>query len=150
MEGPVAQRACVWRHFTTLTRITGIFTAIVIWVVALNLVNVDADKRIAVYLIICAMVVSFLEVTFLLNRCVCCSDGSFLLTLWKYVMAIDNWKKFLLYAGLSILCFLHPNKLWQAALVGVLLNLTALLYLIRTVRTKNEKTPYKYKQLEVH
>ena len=65
-------------------------------------------------------------------------------------MAVDYWKKFLLYVGLSILCFLHPNELRQAALVGVLLNLTALLYLVRTFRTKNEKTPYKYKQLEVH
>ena len=28
MEGPVAQRACLWRHFTTLTRMIGILTAV--------------------------------------------------------------------------------------------------------------------------
>ena len=64
-------------------------------------------------------------------------------------MAVDNWKKSLLYASLSIMCYLHPKEFWQALIAGILLDLTALLYLIRTFRTKNENEPYKYKQLEV-
>ena len=70
-------------------------------------------------------------------------------TLWRYLMALDNWKKSLLYTSLSVACYLHPKEYWQALIAGVLLDVTALMYLIRTVRTKNEKEPYRYKQLEV-
>ena len=69
--------------------------------------------------------------------------------LWKYILALDNWKKSLLYTCLSIVCYLHPKEFWQALISGVLLDFTALLYLIRTFRTRNASEPYKYKQLEV-
>ena len=69
--------------------------------------------------------------------------------LWKYFMAVDNWKKSLLYTCLSVVCYLHPKEFWQALISGVLLDLTALLYLIRTFRTGNASEPYKYKQLEI-
>ena len=70
-------------------------------------------------------------------------------TLWKYLLAVDNWKKSLLYVSLSIVCYLNPKEYWQALIAGVLLDITALMYLIRTFRTRNEKGPYKYKQLEI-
>ena len=47
------------------------------------------------------------------------------------------------------MCYLHPKEYWQALIAGVLLDVTALMYLIRTFRTRNEREPYKYKQLEV-
>ena len=47
------------------------------------------------------------------------------------------------------MCYLHPKEFWQAVIAGVLLDFTALLYLIRTFRTKNALEPYRYKQLEV-
>ena len=68
---------------------------------------------------------------------------------WKYILALDNWKKSLLYTCLSVVCYLHPKEFWQALICGVLLDLTGLLYLIRTFRTRNASEPYKYKQLEV-
>lgn len=70
-------------------------------------------------------------------------------TLWQYILKIDNWEKFVLYVGLSVVCFLHPKEFWQAVIAGVSLDITALCYLIRTFRSRNEKQAYKYKQLEI-
>lgn len=62
---------------------------------------------------------------------------------------VDNWKKFVLYAVLSIACFLHPKEFWEAAIGGVFLDIAAVFYLTRSFRSKNEKQAYMYKQLEV-
>ncbi|XP_020604747.1 transmembrane protein 72-like [Orbicella faveolata] len=142
------ERPFIIRHFTSITRIVGLFTSTALWWTGVFLADKD-DKRIAAYLMICGFAVSFFEITFILNKCVCCKEESCGYQLWKYILAVDNWKKSLLYTCLSVVCYLHPKEFWQALISGVLLDLTALLYLIRTFRTGNASEPYKYKQLEI-
>lgn len=136
------------RHFTSITRIVGLFTSAALWWTGVFLADQD-DKRVAAYLMICGFAVTFFEITFILDKCACCGEGSCGHALWKYVLAVDNWKKSLIYTSLSVMCYLHPKEFWQAVIAGVLLDFTALLYLIRTFRTKNALEPYRYKQLEV-
>lgn len=142
------ERPFIIRHFTSITRIFGLFTSAGLWWTGLYLVD-SADKRIAAYLMICGAAVTFFEFMFILDKCICCREESCAHTLWKYLLAVDNWKKTLLYGALSIVCYLHPNEYWQAAIAGVALDITAIMYLIRTFRTRNHSEPYKYKQLEV-
>ncbi|XP_068705096.1 transmembrane protein 72-like [Montipora foliosa] len=142
------ERPFIIRHFTSLTRIFGLFTSAALWWTGVYMADSE-DKRIAAYLMICGLAVTFFEVAFILDKCSCCREESCAHTLWKYLLAVDNWKKSLLYASLSIVCYLHPDEYWQALIAGVFLDVTALMYLIRTFRTRNEKEPYKYKQLEV-
>ncbi|KAK3752328.1 hypothetical protein QZH41_010348 [Actinostola sp. cb2023] len=64
-------RSFFCRHFTTFTRAVGFATSIATWWIGILLTD-KADKRIAVYLIICGIVVSFLEVIFILDKCAMC------------------------------------------------------------------------------
>ncbi|XP_015752523.1 PREDICTED: uncharacterized protein LOC107332310 [Acropora digitifera] len=107
------ERPFIIRHFTTMTRIFGLFTSAALWWTGVYMAD-NEDKRIAAYLMICGVAVTFFEIAFILNKCACCSEDSFAHTLWKYLLAIDNWKKSLLYASLSVVCYLHPNEYWQA------------------------------------
>ncbi|EDO38310.1 predicted protein [Nematostella vectensis] len=147
-NGEELDRSFFWRHFTTFTRILGLATCVAMWWVGILLID-KPDKRIAVYLLITGASISFLEIIFIIDKCACCKEGSFGFSLWKFLRAFDNWKKFLLYVVLSSVCYLHPTEYWQGLVVGVMLDILAFFYLIRTFRKKNEREAYKYRQLEV-
>ncbi|KXJ08229.1 transmembrane protein 72 [Exaiptasia diaphana] len=147
-NGEEIDRSFFCRHFTTFTRVLGVATSIALWWIGILLTD-KADKRIAVYLLICAFVVSFLEVIFILDRCAICKEGHFGFTLWNFLKAIDTWKKFVLYGSLSIVCYLHPKEFWEAVIIGVFLDVLAIFYLMHTFRKKNERAVYRYRQLEI-
>lgn len=69
--------------------------------------------------------------------------------MWKFLTALDKWKKFVLYSSLSIVCYLHPKEYWEAVITGVILDVLAMLYLMQTFRKKNDKAVYKYRQLDI-
>ncbi|XP_031571632.1 transmembrane protein 72-like [Actinia tenebrosa] len=147
-NGENIDRSCFCRHFTTFTHVIGIFTSVAMWWVGVMFTD-KPDKRIAVYLLLCAIIVSFLEVVFLLDKCAFCREGSCAFTLWKFIKAIDTWKRFILYMGISVVCYLHPKEYWEAIIIGIFLDVTALFYLMLGFRKKNNREEYKYRQLEV-
>lgn len=64
-------------------------------------------------------------------------------------MATDTWKRALLYIGLSVMCFIYVKKGWQIPLAGALMDLSGLVYFVKTYNGKQKIKPYRYKQLSV-
>ena len=77
------------------------------------------------------------------------SENSFARQCWLVVLSIDNWKRGLLYLALSAACYVNLKQTWQVLLAGGLMDLCGLLYFIKTIKTKKQIDPYKYKQLSV-
>lgn len=69
---------------------------------------------------------------------------------WLLILAIDNWKRGLLYLALSAACYIiNPKEAWQTVVAGAIMDLCGLLYFIKTIKAKKRTEPYKYKQLSV-
>lgn len=73
------------------------------------------------FLRLSAIVITILETAFavdlFLEVCIreergCC------LRLWRGIRWVDLWRKSILYAGVSSLCFWYPNNVWLAILAG--------------------------------
>ncbi|XP_019644775.1 PREDICTED: transmembrane protein 72-like isoform X1 [Branchiostoma belcheri] len=134
----MVQCTWMWTYYTLVTRIFGILTAIVLWGVGVETIT-SINIGIGLYLIIVAIVTSFLEATFLLDKCACCGEGTACHKVWRVVMWIDNWKKAILYILLSIVCFLNPVSSWMAVIPGLFLILSGLLYMGRTYKKHRDE-----------
>ncbi|EDV21686.1 uncharacterized protein TRIADDRAFT_59650 [Trichoplax adhaerens] len=66
--------ACILRYFTTVTRILGIIFFLVMWGIAVKVVTMKSQVPFGVGLIIITSFVTFLEVTWIINKC-CCFRG---------------------------------------------------------------------------
>lgn len=111
---------------------------------------VDNHKGIGIYLMFCGIIMTFLEISCILEKMFgCCGENSFARRCWLVVLSIDNWKRGLLYLALSAACYVNLKQTWQVLLAGGLMDLCGLLYFIKTIKTKKQIDPYKYKQLSV-
>ncbi|XP_070545304.1 transmembrane protein 72-like [Ptychodera flava] len=128
----------VWSHFTFVTRIWGIATAVGLWGIGVEVIHGGLHLEIGLYLIITAILVTFLEFLFILDKCAtkCCKEESCIFKCWSLITWIDNWKRSILYALLSIVCFLNPTTVWQAVISGIMLVVSALLYGIHTCKAR--------------
>ncbi|XP_022111290.1 uncharacterized protein LOC110990546 isoform X2 [Acanthaster planci] len=80
-----------------------------------------------------ASIITLLEVIFFFEPCFekCCSPDNCCGKTWTVVSWLDNWKRSAIYIALSVICFLDHKNVW-AIVAGVVLDLLAILYLLRT------------------
>ncbi|CAL1530724.1 unnamed protein product [Lymnaea stagnalis] len=131
---------CGWKSLVVACRLFGIVTALVLWGVGVEYVFYGAVF--GVYYIIIAIVISFLEVVFLLNHVVevCVSRTSILVRIWDIVLCIDDWKKGGLYfVVFAPPCFVKPAEAVLGIPAGCLLIVTGILYMLKTLKTKRDE-----------
>ncbi|RDD47512.1 hypothetical protein TrispH2_000235 [Trichoplax sp. H2] len=153
--------ACILRYFTTVTRILGIIFFLVMWGIAVKVVTMKSQVPFGVGLIIITSFVTFLEVTWIINKCCCFREDSCPTKFWNGIMWIQNWRRSIIYLPLSVVCFIHPKAVPIAIASGVLLIILAILYLIRGcideeadpqrpyfTKSRKKKKQFKYGKLE--
>eukprot|EP01137_Pigoraptor_chileana_P021327 Opistho-2@84879 len=67
---------------------------------------VGKEFGIGIYAILIGILVLFLEFVWILKKCTCYTEGGCCDKALSVLNFIDNWKKFIVYVGLSIVCFL--------------------------------------------
>ncbi|XP_076349816.1 transmembrane protein 72-like isoform X2 [Tachypleus tridentatus] len=125
---------------TPVTRVWGILTVVVFWGVGVDVAL--HGHKLGIYIILSAIILTFLETMFVVflffeasfrdenkDKCFRC---------WKQLQWLDQWRKSLLYLGMSVLCFIRPSTVWLAIVAGVMLITLAILYLLMTCREKLE------------
>ncbi|XP_076349817.1 transmembrane protein 72-like isoform X3 [Tachypleus tridentatus] len=101
---------------TPVTRVWGILTVVVFWGVGVDVAL--HGHKLGIYIIDENK-----------DKCFRC---------WKQLQWLDQWRKSLLYLGMSVLCFIRPSTVWLAIVAGVMLITLAILYLLMTCREKLE------------
>ncbi|CAB3980535.1 Hypothetical predicted protein [Paramuricea clavata] len=139
----------VWRKWNVLTNLIGFACTIGIWGIAVTIV--DEHQDIGIYLILCGIAMTFLEISLVLDKVfsVCCSEQSLVRQCWSFVLAADTWKRGLLYLGLSVVCYINVKYGWQVPFSGALMDLASIFYFIKAFKANQKAEPYKYKQLSV-
>ncbi|XP_025100828.1 transmembrane protein 72-like [Pomacea canaliculata] len=137
MKGPTC--ACCFTALHRLCQTVGLLTALGLWGVGVEALFYHHD--LGFYLLPLAMVVSFLELVFLITYFVeiCISQASMCIGIWDRVLWLDDWRKGLLYVILSVPCFISPREVMLAVVSGVMLAVTGLLYSIKTFKTRRER-----------
>ncbi|XP_071829332.1 uncharacterized protein [Apostichopus japonicus] len=124
---------CLCEYFNTVVRVVGVILAIVFWIVGINggpLVNPEFF-----YVLFLAIVVSILEGLFLFESCItgCCDRDGCCGKTWTVVLFVDNWKRSIVYGGLSVPCFFWKSL---TILAGSALLLLAVMYLLLSMYPK--------------
>ncbi|XP_064457973.1 uncharacterized protein LOC135368535 [Ornithodoros turicata] len=124
---------------TPATRVWGILTVIVYWGIGADLTFHRYD--LGIYIIISAVLLTVLETAFavdlFLDVCIR-EERGLCLRLWRGIRWIDLWRKSVLYAAVSFLCFWYPVNVWLAILAGVMTLVLCVLYLILTYKNHLE------------
>ncbi|KAK7003695.1 transmembrane protein 72 [Biomphalaria glabrata] len=135
-----SREECCWKSLVVACRVLGIITALVLWGVGVEYVFHGA--LFGIYYLIIAIVVSFLEVVFLLNHVVelCVRQTSLFMRMWDIVLCLDDWKKGGLYfVVFSPPCFVKPAEVELGIPAGCLLIVTGILYMLKTLKTKRDE-----------
>ncbi|XP_034040257.1 transmembrane protein 72 [Thalassophryne amazonica] len=79
----------------------------------------------------------------LLIMCLPCPPDWEIFMLWGKMARIGSFHKFLYYAVMSVVCFVHPVLVWHAVIPGVMLLVTATFNFIlsKKTKTKSPKRP---------
>ncbi|CAG5132049.1 unnamed protein product [Candidula unifasciata] len=120
-----------------IARTMGLITVAVMWVSTVIIINDYSKSYLGYYLIAASSVVTFFEVTWILDKMACCVREGCCCRMWAAIMWVDNWKKFILYVLLAVPLFLENMRLVLGIVSGLLLILLSTLYLIKTFRTYN-------------
>lgn len=125
--------------FLWLCRLWGLATLIATWGIGAEVSFYG--HYLGFYLLGVAVLVTFLEIEFLITQCVdvCISADSICKTCWNGVKWLDNWKKAVLYLALSVPCFIQPHSVWLAAIAGTMLILCGVFNILKTFKTNVEK-----------
>ncbi|XP_063217237.1 uncharacterized protein LOC134528008 [Bacillus rossius redtenbacheri] len=128
---------CFWEYLVPLTRVWGVFTAVVTGGVG---VDVAFHHHVmGVYVMIAAVIVFLLEITWAITLFiqVCLrNENSPLLACWEVVLWVDKWRKTIIYTGFSVALFIRPHRLWLSTVAGAMLVTLAFLYLVHSFRPK--------------
>ncbi|XP_064623618.1 uncharacterized protein LOC135485476 isoform X2 [Lineus longissimus] len=125
---------CCLKYITIIVRTWGILTAGALLGLSIRSLQADHTKYIGWYILGVAIVVTFFELTWLINKCACCDDRSCCCLIWRGIVWIDNWRKTLLYVALCIPCFLKGMKVLMGVVCGLILIVLALLYLVKSFK----------------
>ncbi|CAF1291171.1 unnamed protein product [Rotaria sp. Silwood1] len=141
------RRGCIFIFITALARIFGLITLTgLVFVTYLEWLEMDL-WNFRIYITIVTIVFAYLEVLWILDKCITCciccfrSEACFY---WLCCIPIDNWLKTIIYVGLSIPFFvptwLSPIIRTDVKIVGALLSFTGLLYFVKTFKYKKMNT----------
>ncbi|XP_059170098.1 transmembrane protein 72-like isoform X2 [Physella acuta] len=131
---------CCWRTLVVVCRVLGIITALVLWGVGVE--YVFYGHTFGIYYLVLAVVLTFLELVFLLNHVVetCVSQTSFFVRVWDIILCIDDWKKGGLYFVIfAPPCFVKPPEVFLGVPAGCLLIVTGIFYMLKTLKTKRDE-----------
>ncbi|GFN85585.1 hypothetical protein PoB_001209100 [Plakobranchus ocellatus] len=134
---------CVLRNIKIFTRTLGIITFAVLWISCVFIIQDHDDSYVGYYLIPVAVIVTFFEITWILDKLACCVREGCCCKVWAAILWVDTWIKFLLYTGLAIPLFLEDNRILLGIVSGLLLIIVGALYLIKTFRGQVTVTVYK-------
>lgn len=137
--------SCGWKALIFACRFFGLTTALVFWGVGVEYLYYA--RVFGIYFLVVAILVSFLEVVFLLNHVieVCVSRTSFIVRLWDIVQWLDDWKKGVLYfVFLSPPCFVRPFEALLGVISGIMLVVTGILYMLKTFKTNKDEEDASY------
>ncbi|XP_059158612.1 uncharacterized protein LOC131942714 isoform X1 [Physella acuta] len=127
-----------------IARSLGLITVAVMWIATVLIIKDHSKSYVGYYLIGASTLVTFFELTWIMDKSVCCVRQGCCCRIWSAIMWVDNWKKFVLYVLLSIPLFLEDSRLVLSIVSGLLLILLSTMYLIKTFRShvsvKYEKT----------
>ncbi|KAM9477101.1 transmembrane protein 72 [Clarias gariepinus] len=130
----------LWVVVEHVCRILGISTAAVLCAVGVETLHQTDFYSLAVYLLVSSAGMMFFEMTYfidvLLVTCFPYPVTSKLFVIWKKVVNVGGFQKFLYYTIMSVMCFLHPVLVWHAVIPGTMLLLSGLLNLTLSKRKK--------------
>lgn len=149
-QSPVTQeQSFLLKHVGLLARLWGLATLAVIWAAAVTLLQgqyVDAPAYAPYYLLTVGIMVTFFELTWVLDKMACCVREGMCCKIWFVILWVDKWRKFIFYTGLSVPLFLQGVRLVISIISGFCLLVLACLYLVksfsnmRKVRGDNAET----------
>ncbi|XP_072038372.1 uncharacterized protein [Amphiura filiformis] len=124
----------IWKWFTPIVRFWGVISAVVIWIICVRHFE-DSVDFFSIYLVVVASFTTILEAVFLFEPCItrCCTPDGCCGKFWLCICWFDNWKRAIVYVGLSIGCYLDKSEPLTIT-AGVMLDVLAILYILRTYR----------------
>lgn len=136
-------QGCFIRHITMICRFTGIAVLAVLWTATVMTVqgHVDTPPYVGYYLITATTIISFFEITWILDKMACCIRAGCCCQIWSVILWVDGWPKFVLYTALSVPLFIQGIKGIIDIVSGFCLLLLAILYLVKSfTRIKRAQT----------
>lgn len=133
----------VLRNIKIFSRTIGLLTLAVLWISCVFIIRDHSSSYVGFYLIPIAAFVTFFEITWIIDKSVCCIREGCCCKVWAAILYVDTWIKFLLYTGLSIPLFLANDRILLGIISGLILILLGALYLIKTFRGQKTVTIYK-------
>ncbi|KAH9503019.1 hypothetical protein Btru_072636 [Bulinus truncatus] len=122
-------------NIKTIGRTLGLITIAVLWISTVLIIKDHNSSYVGYYLIGVSTLVTFFEITWIIDKSACCVRQGCCCRIWSGIMWVDNWKKFILYILLSVPLFLEDFRLVFGIVSGLLLMLLSTLYLIKTFRS---------------
>ncbi|XP_032805670.2 transmembrane protein 72 isoform X1 [Petromyzon marinus] len=128
--------------FTVACKLLGISTAGVLWAVGIETSLDGTHPGLAVYLLVSAVAITFLETAYLVDKFImaCCSPDGRAVWVWKKLAWLDYCQRFLLYGLMSVVCFLHPVVVWLATIPGIMLIASGTAYLALSYKERIRKS----------
>lgn len=132
---PTVQPRDKWLHLASYgARVWGLVTIAVMWAATVTSLQgyYDVEKYAIYYLLAASVVLTFFEITWILDKIACCVRAGCCCICWYGVLWVENWRKFLLYACLSVPLFLQGFRFVFGVVSGFCLVILACLYLLKT------------------
>ncbi|XP_054654974.1 transmembrane protein 72 [Dunckerocampus dactyliophorus] len=133
-----------WIVVEIACRILGISTATVLCAVGVETLQQGDFNSLGIYLLVSSFGIMIFELAYfidsLLLMCLPCPPDWQLFMLWGKMAHVGGFHKFLYYAIMSVVCFLHPVLVWHAIIPGTMLLATAFFNFILSKKT-NTKCP---------
>ncbi|KJE93151.1 hypothetical protein CAOG_03980 [Capsaspora owczarzaki ATCC 30864] len=122
-----------WRHIGICARIFGLLTVVALW--GTGIAEVGDHLGVGAYTICAGIVMTIIEGSWVLQKCACCNAESCIYKTYFFLVNLRGWIKFILYALMSIVCFIETT--W-CIVGGVMLDVDAVFYLLSSFVSKKE------------
>ncbi|RUS89517.1 hypothetical protein EGW08_002705 [Elysia chlorotica] len=133
----------ILRNIKIFSRTLGLITLAVLWISCVFIIRDHSHSYVGFYLIPISVIVTFFEITWILDKAACCVREGCCCHVWTGILFVDTWVKFLMYTGLSIPLFLSDDRILLGIISGLILIILGALYLIKTFRGQVTVTVYK-------
>ncbi|KAK3783442.1 hypothetical protein RRG08_033699 [Elysia crispata] len=133
----------ILRNIKIFTRTIGLLSLAVLWISCVFIIRDHSKSYVGFYLIPVSVIVTFFEITWMLDKSACCVREGCCCQIWSVILFVDTWVKFLLYTALSIPLFVAHDRILLGIISGLILVILGALYLIKTFRGQVTVTVYK-------
>ncbi|KAL8611003.1 hypothetical protein ACOMHN_042619 [Nucella lapillus] len=125
---------CCLSHINAITRLCGMAVLAAMWAATVTTLRGDFElpTYVGYYLLGASLIVTFFEITWILDKMACCVRQGCCCRCWSIILWVDGWRKFVLYAGLTVPLFLQGLKGAFHVVCGFCLLVLACLYLVKS------------------